>query len=207
MLLQLLGETSWQISGISTGKRVAGSWWSVHTPACHDVRDSTSVGCMQWCDDSSKSPGEFNDPLCMWWYVVSHFLAYPACHVYPYIGAAVWIWYSDWHRRVPQHPLTFIQPLNGQWLLPDPHWTTSPSLLPNMFKFRSTPRTNFCWTPPLFSRPYVWLWSCYCDTISGIWKGIDTPIKWYNRLIYKHTNPRSIAPQTQYSELLLLSLV
>ena len=41
----------------------AGSWWSVQTPACHDVRDSASVGCVQWCDDSSKSPGELNDPF------------------------------------------------------------------------------------------------------------------------------------------------
>ena len=52
-----------------------------------------------------------------------------------------WIWYSDWHRRVPQHPVASIQPINDQWLLPDPHWTTSPSLLTNMLKFRSTPIT------------------------------------------------------------------
>ena len=79
--------------------------------------------------------------LCLWRYVVSHFLAYPSRHVYRCIGAAVWTWYADWHRRVLQHPVASIQPLNGLWLLPDPHWTTSPSLLTNMLKFRSTPRT------------------------------------------------------------------
>ena len=66
LLLQLLGEVSGQLSGISTGKHVAGSWWSVQrlqTLAFHDVRDSSSAGCVQWCDDSSKSPGELNDPL------------------------------------------------------------------------------------------------------------------------------------------------
>ena len=41
--------------GTSTGKHVADSWWYVHTLACHDVRDSASVGCVQWCHDSSKS--------------------------------------------------------------------------------------------------------------------------------------------------------
>ena len=35
---------------------------------------------------------------------------------------------------------------------------------------------------------------------------IDTPIKWYD-LIYEPINPRAIAPQRQYSELLLLSVV
>ena len=45
-------------------------------------------------------------------YVVSHFLAYwymyyPSRHVYPCIGAAVWIWYSDWHRRVSQPSCCF----------------------------------------------------------------------------------------------------
>ena len=64
LLLQLLGDASGQLSGISTGKHVADSWWSVQTPACHDVRDSASVSCVQWCDDSSKSPGELNDPPC-----------------------------------------------------------------------------------------------------------------------------------------------
>ena len=63
LLLQVLGEASGQLSWISTGKHVASSWWSVQTPACHDVRDSASVGCVQWCDDSSKSPGELNNPL------------------------------------------------------------------------------------------------------------------------------------------------
>ena len=38
------GEASGQLSGISTGKHVAGSWWSVQTPACYDVRDRASVG-------------------------------------------------------------------------------------------------------------------------------------------------------------------
>ena len=76
------------------------------------------------------------------WHILHVILYY---HVYPCIGAAVWIGYSDWHLRAPQHPVASIQPLNGQWLLPDtgpdPHWTTSPSLLTNMLKFRSTPRT------------------------------------------------------------------
>ena len=35
---------------------------------------------------------------------------------------------------------------------------------------------NFCWTPPLFSGSYLLLWSWHWDTISVIWKGIDTPI-------------------------------
>ena len=58
LLLQLLGEASVQLSGFSTGKHVAGSWWtwwSVQTPACHAIRNSASVGCVQWCDDSSVS--------------------------------------------------------------------------------------------------------------------------------------------------------
>ena len=65
---------------------------------------------------------------------------------------------------------------------------------------------NLWWTPPLFSGPYLSLWSWYWDTISGIWKGIDTPIKWYNGLIYKPINPRAIAPQRQYSELFVQRL-
>ena len=82
----------------------------------------------------------FKDSSCLYvvstsWHIL-HVMCIPPC-----IGAAVWIWYSDWHRRVPQYPVTSIQPLNDQWLLPDPHWTTSPSLLTNMLKFRSTPRT------------------------------------------------------------------
>ena len=40
LLLHLLGEASGQHSGMSTEKRVADSWWSVQTPACHDVRES-----------------------------------------------------------------------------------------------------------------------------------------------------------------------
>ena len=72
-----VGEASGQLSGISTGKHVAGSWWSVQTHACHDVRDSASVGCVQWCDDSSKSPGELNDPLCLWWYVYVEITWFP----------------------------------------------------------------------------------------------------------------------------------
>ena len=99
------------------------------------------VGCVQWCEDSSKSPGELNDPLCLWWYVVCHFLVYPSRHVCLCIGAIVWIWYSYWHWRVPQHPVASMQPLNGQWILPVPHWTTSPYLMTNILKFRSIPRT------------------------------------------------------------------
>ena len=129
LLLQLLAEASEQLSGISTWKHVTGSWWSVQTPACHYVRDSASVGRVQWCDDSSKSSGVLDDPLCLWWYVVSHFLAYPSRHQHPCIVAAVWIWYSGWHRRVQQHLVASIQPLYGQWLLPDPplqhlYWST-----------------------------------------------------------------------------------
>ena len=41
---------------------------------------------------------------------------------------------------------------------------------------------------------------------SAIWKKIDTPMKWYNWLIYKPSSPRAIAPQRQYSEPLLLNL-
>ena len=44
-------------------------------------------------------------------------------------------------RSTARVPVASIQPLNGQWLLPDPHWTTSPSLLTTMLRFRSTPRT------------------------------------------------------------------
>ena len=46
--------------------------------ACHDVRDSASVGCVQWCDDSSKSPGELNDPLLSVVIRGSHLLVYPS---------------------------------------------------------------------------------------------------------------------------------
>ena len=128
----------------------------------------------------------------------------------------VWIWYSDWHRRVPQHPVASIQHLNRHWLLPDPHWTTSPSLLTNMLKFCSTPSTwvqNYTtWFTVSNNWVHWWpaceLWltigteifwqisagphlsymghifrSCNWDTIRGIRKGIDTPIKWYNRLM------------------------
>ena len=52
----------WAAFLVSTGKHVSGSWWSVQPPASHDVRDSASVGSVQWCDDSSKSC-ELNDPL------------------------------------------------------------------------------------------------------------------------------------------------
>ena len=45
---------------------------------------------------------------------------------------------------------------------------------------------NLCSTAPLFSGSYLSLWSWYWDTISGIWKGIDTHIKWYNQLIYEN---------------------
>ena len=65
---------------------------------------------------------------------------------------------------------------------------------------------NLCWTPPLFSGRYISLWSSYWDTICDIWQGIDSPIKWCNRLINKPISPRATAPQRQYSELLLLSL-
>ena len=60
--------------------------------------------------------------------------------------------------------------------------------------------------PPLFSEPYLSLWSWHWGTITGTWKGIDTPMKWCNRLMYKPINPWTIAPQSQFSELLLLSL-
>ena len=50
LLLQLLGEASEQLSGICRFMVVCTD------TACHDVRDSASVGCAQWCDDSSKSP-------------------------------------------------------------------------------------------------------------------------------------------------------
>ena len=36
---------------------------------------------------------------------------------------------------------------------------------------------------------------------------MDSPMKWYNRFIYKPINPRAIAPQRQYSEPLLFSLL
>ena len=65
---------------------------------CTDTRlpwRPRSVECVQWCNESSKSPGELNDPLCLWWYVVSHLFVYPSSHVHPCISAAVWIWYSD----------------------------------------------------------------------------------------------------------------
>ena len=66
---------------------------------------------------------------------------------------------------------------------------------------------NFCWTPPLISEPYLSLWLRYWDTIGGIWKEIDTSIKWYNRCIYKPINPRDIhvAPRRQSSELFVQS--
>ena len=66
---------------------------------------------------------------------------------------------------------------------------------------------NFCLTPPLFSGPYLSVWSRYCDTISDTQKGIDTPMKWHNWHSYKHINPQAIAPQSQYSELLLLEFI
>ena len=66
---------------------------------------------------------------------------------------------------------------------------------------------NFRWTPPLFSGPYLSLWSCYRVTLSSIWKGIDTPIKWHNRFCYTpNSRVIHVAPQRHYSELLLLSL-
>ena len=184
-------------------------------------------------------------PLCLWWYVISHLLAYPSRHVYPCIGAVVWKGYSDWHLRVPQHPVASIQPLTGQWLLPnpgpDPHWTTSPSLLTNVLKFRLTPRTwvHNCtiwltasnnwvyWWPVLPGRcgsllvrrdfgkfllePTSLLLAVYFvviiivgHNISGMWKGIDNL---YNGMTSSVIiNPWAIAPQRQYSKLLLLSL-
>ena len=101
----------------------------------------------------------------LWWYVVSHFLAYPSRHVYPCIGAAIWIWYSDRHRRLPQHPVASIQPLNGQCLLPDPHWTTSLSLLTNMLKFRS-PLEHECKTVQFDS---LWVTIEFIDDQSCLW--------------------------------------
>ena len=79
LLLQLLGEASGQLSEISTGRHVASSWWSVQTLTCHDVRDSASVGCVQWYDNSSKSPGELNNPLRG----LPLLSLYPSRHVYP----------------------------------------------------------------------------------------------------------------------------
>ena len=61
--------------------------------------------------------------------------------------------------------------------------------------------------------PTSLLWAVYFVVVmilghnSGIWKGIDTPIKWYNPLIYEPINPRSIALQRQYSEVFVHSLV
>ena len=77
--------------------------------------------------------GDTRSPTC--WHIL-HVMCIPVSE--PQFGMVLWL-------RVPQHPVTSIQPLNCQWLLPDPdpdpHWTTSPSLLTNMLKFRSTLRT------------------------------------------------------------------
>ena len=54
---------------------------------------------------------------------------------------------------------------------------------------------NFCWTPPLFSGPYLSLLSWYWDIISCIWMGMDKTIKWYNQLIYKPINPPPPPPR------------
>ena len=67
-------------------------------------------------------------------------------------------------------PVASIQPVNSQWLLPDPHWTTSPSLLTNMLKFRSTPRTGVqnCTIWLTVSNNWVkWVFPVSCGSLFG----------------------------------------
>ena len=86
----------------------------------------------------------------------------------------------DNERKIPQHNLAKFSPI--PIVLPVP--CGSLEIL-----------ANVCWTPPLFSGPYLSLWSWYWDTRGGIWKGTDTPI-----------NPRAIASLRQYSELCVHNL-
>ena len=105
------------------------------------IRHSASAGYMQWCDDSSKSPGELNDPLSVVIRGLPFLCLFFMSCISLYLRRSLDMVLEDWHRRVPQHPVASTQSLNGQWPLPDPHWTISPSLLTNMLTFRSTPRT------------------------------------------------------------------
>ena len=145
LLLQLLGGASGQLSGISNGKHVTGSWWSVQTPACHNVRDSACVGGVQWCDDSSKSPGVLKDPLCLWWYLYVEITWFPISWPFRTILHVMCIPVSE--HQFEYGTLTHTDEYRcfhpaSKWSMAvvDPHWTTSPSLLTNMLKFRSTTR-------------------------------------------------------------------
>ena len=76
LLLQLLGEAAGQLSGISTGKHVAGSSWYVQTPACHDVRDSPSVRlrAVMW---RLLKVARRIERSTLWWYVYVEITWFP----------------------------------------------------------------------------------------------------------------------------------